>query len=76
MEGTITKRKDSIYRQGKRTSDWPKMKARLQPEFVVGGFTEGKRKPVAPFGALLLGAYRNDKLHYFGHADRDAARKV
>jgi bifunctional non-homologous end joining protein LigD len=39
MEGIIAKRKDSIYRPGKRTSDWLKIKARLQQEFVVGGFT-------------------------------------
>src|ERR1700741_3950820 len=67
MEGIIAKRKDSIYRPGKRTSDWLKIKARLQQEFVVGGFTEGKgsRKNL---GALLLGAYRNGKLHYFGHS--------
>jgi bifunctional non-homologous end joining protein LigD len=33
----------------------------------VGGFTEGKgsRKHL---GALLLGAYRNGKLRYFGHS--------
>ncbi len=47
--------------------DWVKIKARLQQEFVIGGLTEGKgsRKH---FGALLLGAYRNSKLHYFGHS--------
>jgi bifunctional non-homologous end joining protein LigD len=34
---------------------------------IVCGFTEGKgsRKH---FGALLLGAYRNGKLRYFGHS--------
>ena len=37
MEGIIAKCKDSIYRPGKRTSDWLKIKARLQQEFVVGG---------------------------------------
>ena len=57
----------TYYRPGKRTSDWLKIKARLQQEFVVGGFTEGKgsRKNL---GALLLGAHRNGKLHYFGHS--------
>ncbi|MBV8483870.1 MAG: non-homologous end-joining DNA ligase [Verrucomicrobia bacterium] len=67
MEGIVAKRKDSIYQPGRRTSDWLKIKARLQQEFVVGGFTEGKgsRKNL---GALLLGAYRNGKLHYFGHS--------
>jgi ATP-dependent DNA ligase len=50
-----------------RTSDWLKIKARLQQEFVVGGFTEGKGSRQR-LGALLLGAYRNGKFHYFGHS--------
>ena len=45
MEGIIAKRKESLYRPGKRTSDWLKIKARLQQEFVVGGFTAPERKP-------------------------------
>ena len=49
MEGITAKRKDSIYRPGKRTSDWLKIKARLQQEFVVGGFT-------APKGAESISA--------------------
>jgi bifunctional non-homologous end joining protein LigD len=67
LEGIIAKRKTSIYQPGKRSADWLKIKARLQQEFVIGGFTEGKgsRKH---FGALLLGAYRNGKLRYFGHS--------
>jgi hypothetical protein len=41
---------------------------------VVGGFTEGKgsRQRV---GALLLGAYRNGKLHYFGHSGSGFSEK-
>jgi bifunctional non-homologous end joining protein LigD len=56
MEGIIAKRKDSIYRPGKRASDWLKIKARLQQEFVVGGLTapKGTRKHL---GAIVLGAY-------------------
>jgi hypothetical protein len=34
--------------------------------FYNGGFTEGKGSRRMSFGALLLGAYRNRKLHYFG----------
>jgi bifunctional non-homologous end joining protein LigD len=47
--------------------DWLKIKSRPQQEFVVCGFTEGKgsRKHL---GSLLLGAYRNGKLRYFGHS--------
>jgi bifunctional non-homologous end joining protein LigD len=42
MEGIAAKRKDRIYRPGKRSPDWLKIKSRPQQEFVVGGFTEGK----------------------------------
>lgn len=67
LEGIIAKRKSSIYRPGKRSPDWLKIKSRPQQEFIVCGLTEakGSRKQ---FGALLLGAYRNGKLHYFGHS--------
>jgi bifunctional non-homologous end joining protein LigD len=67
LEGIIAKRKTSAYRPGKRSPDWLKIKSRPQQEFVACGLTEGKgsRKH---FGALLLGAYRNGKLRYFGHS--------
>jgi len=69
LEGIVAKRKTSTYRPGKRSTDWLKIKARPQQEFVVCGFTEGKgsRKH---FGALLLGGYRNGRLRYFGHSGR------
>ena len=35
MEGIIAKRKNNVYRPGVRTSDWLKIKARLQQEFLV-----------------------------------------
>ena len=74
MEGIVAKRKNSIYRPGKRSSDWLKIKSRPQQEFVVGGFTEGRgsRKQL---GALLLGAYQNGKLHYFGHTGSGFSEK-
>jgi bifunctional non-homologous end joining protein LigD len=73
LEGIIAKRK-SIYRPGKRSPDWLKIKSRPQQEFVVCGFTEGKgsRKH---FGALLLRAYRNGKLRYFGHSGTGFSEK-
>jgi bifunctional non-homologous end joining protein LigD len=68
------KRKEGVYRPGKRSSDWLKIKSRPQREFVVGGFTEGKgsRKHL---GALLLGAYQNESLHYFGHSGSGFSEK-
>ncbi len=44
FEGIFAKRKSSTYRPGKRSPDWLKIKARPQQEFVVCGFTEGKRQ--------------------------------
>jgi bifunctional non-homologous end joining protein LigD len=74
LEGIIAKRKSSTYRAGKRSPDWLKIKSRPQQEFIVCGFTEGKgsRKH---FGALLLGAYRNGKLRYFGHSGTGFSEK-
>ena len=74
MEGIIAKRKDSIYRAGKRTSDWLKIKARLQQEFVVGGFTapKGSRKHL---GAVVIGAYTGGKLRHYGYAGSGFSEK-
>jgi bifunctional non-homologous end joining protein LigD len=74
MEGIIAKRKDSLYRPGKRTSDWLKIKARLQQEFVVGGFTapKGSRKYL---GAVVLGAYTKSKLRHYGYAGSGLSEK-
>ena len=74
MEGIIAKRKDSIYRRGRRTSDWLKIKARLQQEFVVGGFTEpkGSRKYL---GAVVLGAHTGGKSQHYGYAGSGFSEK-
>jgi bifunctional non-homologous end joining protein LigD len=69
LEGIIAKRKASVYLPGKRSSDWLKIKSYPQQEFVVCGFTEGKGSRSKHFGALLLGAYQNGKLRYFGDSD-------
>jgi len=75
LEGIIAKRKTSVYRPGKRSPDWLKIKARPQQEFVVCGFTEGKGSRLKSFGALLLGGYRAGKLRYFGHSGSGFSEK-
>jgi hypothetical protein len=50
------------------------IKSRPQQEFVVCGFTEGKGSRKF-FGALLLAAYRNGKLRYFGHSGTGFSEK-
>jgi bifunctional non-homologous end joining protein LigD len=68
LEGIIAKRKTSVYQAGRRSPEWLKIKSRPQQEFVVCGFTEGKGGHSKYFGALLLAAYRNGTLRYFGHS--------
>lgn len=63
-EGLIAKRASSRYSHS-RSKDWLKFKCIHQQELVIGGYTEpaGSRKG---FGALLLGYYKGDTLHYAG----------
>ena len=64
LEGIIGKKIASTY-QERRTHDWVKIKAQLEQEFVVGGWTDprGSRRG---FGALLLGVYDGRKLRPVG----------
>jgi bifunctional non-homologous end joining protein LigD len=55
-EGLIAKQAASLYKSGKRTPDWRKLKIVHEQEFVIGGWTE-PRQTRAYFGALLLGVY-------------------
>src|SRR5471032_969925 len=67
-EGLIAKRADSLYRSGKRTPDWRKLKIVHEQAFVVCGWTE-PREMRSHFGALLLGVHRaNHELIYAGSA--------
>jgi bifunctional non-homologous end joining protein LigD len=63
-EGIVAKDLSSHYVES-RSTFWLKVKVHQEDEFVIGGFTApaGKRKY---FGALLLGAYVDGKLHYVG----------
>lgn len=65
-EGLIAKGVDSLYHTGKRTRDWRKLKIVHEQELVVGGWTES-RTASRPFGALLLGYYKDGALIYVGH---------
>ncbi len=64
LEGLVAKNLSSPYIEG-RSSEWLKVKAHQEEEFVIGGYTEpeGSREH---FGALLLGAYENGKLRFIG----------
>src|SRR5579871_808540 len=62
LEGIIGKRRDSKY-EGRRSHSWLKIKATLQQEFVIGGFTHGERDF---FSSLVLGLYDKGKLVHAG----------
>lgn len=66
-EGVIAKRRDAVYRPGRRSPDWQKLKIEHRQELVIGGFTEPRRtRP--HLGALLLGYYDGDgRFVYAGH---------
>jgi bifunctional non-homologous end joining protein LigD len=66
-EGLIAKHADSLYKPGKRTPDWRKVKIHQEQEFVVGGWTE-PRQTRSYFGALLHGVYEGGDLIYVGHS--------
>jgi bifunctional non-homologous end joining protein LigD len=57
-EGLLVKHAKSVYRDGRRTPDWLKLKITQQDEFVVGGYTEPKGAR-AYFGSLILGLYQS-----------------
>jgi bifunctional non-homologous end joining protein LigD len=64
FEGLVAKDGAAPYLEG-RTTRWLKVKVGQEEEFVIGGHTapSGSRPY---FGALLLGAYAGDALHYVG----------
>lgn len=65
-EGLLVKHAKSVYRDGRRSPDWQKLKINQQDEFVVGGWTEPKGTR-ANFGSLILGRYdESGKLVHVG----------
>src|SRR5207237_8445628 len=60
LEGIVAKLRDSSYQPGVRSSAWLKIKAVLQQEVVVGGFT-APRNSRKYFGAPIGGVFENSK---------------
>jgi len=65
LEGMLAKDGASKYLAGRRSEYWLKVKAHLQQEAVIGGFTRprGSRQH---FGALVLGVYEGGELVHIG----------
>ncbi len=64
LEGIMAKRADRPWRAG-RGREWLKIKCLQRQEFVIGGYTDPKGGRFG-FGALLLGLYEGDRLHFVG----------
>src|SRR3989442_3412951 len=66
LDGIVAQLRDSPYQPGVRSTAWLKIKAVLQQEVVIGGFT-APRASRKYFGALIVGVYEDGKLVYTGH---------
>lgn len=64
-EGIIAKKADSSYTVAGRSNNWLKIKLSNEEEAIIIGITEPKNSRKY-FGALLLGQYKDKKLHYIG----------
>lgn len=63
LEGIVAKQVQSRY-ESRRSGSWIKIKVTCQQDFVVCGYILGEREP---FGALVLGYFKNKKLVYAGN---------
>jgi bifunctional non-homologous end joining protein LigD len=68
LEGIVIKRLDSMYRPGRRSPDWLKLKNQLMQEVVIAGWKPGEGHRSGTIGSLLL-AVRDDagELRYAGN---------
>jgi bifunctional non-homologous end joining protein LigD len=57
MEGIVSKRLDSTYLPGKRTTSWRKIKVRRHQEVVVGGWWPGEGNRSGHLGSLIVGVH-------------------
>jgi bifunctional non-homologous end joining protein LigD len=57
LEGIVSKRLDSTYAPGKRTTSWRKVKVRRHQEFVVGGWWPGEKGRAGRLGSLVVGVH-------------------
>ncbi|MGH2729513.1 MAG: ATP-dependent DNA ligase, partial [Actinomycetota bacterium] len=66
LEGIVAKKRGSVYRPGRRSKDWLKIKTVKDADVVIGGWTPGEGSRSQTFGALLVGAYTDEGLVFLG----------
>lgn len=65
LEGIVAKRKDSLYRPGKRTQDWVKIKNLQDDDFIILGYLHKEQH----MASVILGQYNSQgNMVYKGHA--------
>ena len=68
IEGMLAKDAASLYRQGRRSEEWLKVKTPQRLKVVIAGFTALRGKRLA-FGALILEVYENRTFKYIDHTE-------
>lgn len=81
LEGIVAKRLESVYRPGRRSDSWVKVKHHRSQEVIVGGWRPGRGRRSGAIGSLLLGVPGADGLHYAGRvgtgfSDRELERAL
>ena len=72
LEGTVAKKKNSLYWQGKRTKDWLKCKVMSTGDYVVCGYIQKANNMTS----VVLGQYDDNTLVYKGHVTLGASLRI
>jgi bifunctional non-homologous end joining protein LigD len=75
MEGVVAKRRDSVYRPGRRSPSWRKVTHRSTQACLVGGWRP-ERSSAGRIGALLLGVPGGEGLRYTGRVGSGLAGEL
>ena len=75
MEGVVAKRRDSVYRPGRRSPNWSKVAHRHSQACLVGGWRP-ERSSANRIGALLLGVPDGGALRYVGRVGLGAGGRA
>ena len=83
FEGVMAKKIDSLYEMGKRSNNWLKIKRLETEDYIIIGYTKGEGERSNLFGALILGAYKGNKIVYvsrvgtgFSQEEMEQMRKI
>jgi bifunctional non-homologous end joining protein LigD len=75
MEGVVAKRRDSVYRPGRRSPSWRKVTHRSTQACLVGGWRP-ERSSAGRIGSLLLGVPSGEGLRYAGRVGSGLAGEL